>query len=75
MTKQVQLGPGHHVRVTNPQSLFYGEKGTVIGQGRWGYLIVEIVKGGKTYRPEILRGRLELVQEGENHEISRHSPH
>lgn len=66
MTKQVQLGLGHHVRVTNPQSAYYGEKGTVIGQGRWGYLIVEIFRDGKTYRPEILRGRLELVQEGKD---------
>ncbi len=66
MTTQV-TGPGHHVRVNNPQSLYYGEKGVVIGQGRWGYLIVEIVKDGKTYRPEIKRGYLERVQpEGES---------
>ncbi len=65
MTTQLSLG--HHVRVNNPQSLYYGEKGVVIGQGRWGYLIVEIVKDGKTYRPEIKRGYLERVQpEGES---------
>jgi len=64
MTRQVQLRWGHHVRVTSRQSPFYGEKGLVIGQGwRYGHVIVEIVKDGKTYRPEIARGRLELVQE------------
>jgi len=63
-----QLRWGHHVRVKSPESPFYGEQGTVIDQGRrYGHLIVEIVssKDGKTYRPEIARGRLELVQEGE----------
>jgi len=65
-----QLGLGHHVRVNNTQSAFYGEKGEVIGQGRWGYLIVRIKssKDGKVYTPEIARGRLELVQEGEHAE-------
>jgi len=66
MTRQVQLRWGHRVRVNHPQSWYHGEKGTVIGQGRWGYLIVEFIKDSKPYRTEILRGRLELVQEGED---------
>ncbi len=73
-----KIGTGHHIRVNHPGSWYHGEKGVVIGQGSaWGRLIVEIVstRDGKTHLPEIRRGHLELVQEGENHEISRHSPH
>jgi hypothetical protein len=67
MTKQVQLRWGYRVRVTSPESPYYGEQGMVIDQGRrYGHVIVEIVKDGKVYTPEIARGRLELVQEGED---------
>ena len=59
---KIQLGLGHHVRVNHPQSWFHGCTGTVIGQGRWGHLLVEMVKDGRTHRTEIKRGYLELVQ-------------
>jgi len=67
MTTQV-TGPGHHVRVNNPLSWYHDCRGVVIGQGRWGYLIVEIVKANRTYRPEIKRGFLEREQEEVSHE-------
>jgi len=67
MTTQLSLG--HHVRVNNPESWYHDCRGVVIGQGRWGNLIVEIVKANRTYRPEIKRGFLELVQEEQEHLI------
>ncbi len=55
-----QIGPGHHVRVANSASWFHDCHGVVLAQGRWGWLLVELVKDGKLSRSEIRRGHLVL---------------
>jgi hypothetical protein len=54
---------GSRVRVNHQISWFHGCIGTILGQGRWGYLLVEMEKDGRTHRTEIKRGYLEPVQD------------
>ncbi len=58
------IGYGMHVRIRHEGSFYDGDIGIVSGYGRWGYLIIEIIKNGHTYTPEIKRGHLEIVPPG-----------
>ena len=63
MKRAVSLYLGAIVRVNHPESWYHGCQGTVLGRGyRWGHLLVEIIRNGKRYTPEIKRGHLEPVQ-------------
>ena len=62
MNRSTAFYLGAAVRVNHPESWYHGCQGTVLGQGRWGYVIVEIRRDGKRYTPEIKRGHLEPVQ-------------
>ncbi len=52
------IGYGMRVCVRHEGSFYDGDIGIVSGYGRWGYLVIEIVKNGHTYTPEIKRGYL-----------------
>ncbi len=58
------IGYGMRVRVKHEGSFYDGDIGIVSGYGRWGYLVIEIIKNGHTYTPEIKRGYLVPVPPG-----------
>lgn len=65
---------GQTVRINHPEGWYHGDTGTIQGQGRWGHLIIEIIRDGTRYTPEIKRGYLEPVQEETTDAVERQKP-